>query len=408
MTDDVVSLTREQVLRYRWRANGLDAEAGSVPVDDPATLDLGVQDGLNRAGVIGLVNRGVTPEAAIAATSGFSSELALAWTVRGAPHYVRRADLADMQVAISPFSERDAFKRMLAAGKDLAAADTGAIEGMRVLATAMRDAMPRASRSSDASSSADTLVKGELSAILHEVLPRAYQVDCRPCGATHPHEQLFRLTALHAGLEHEPGTNPPRLRRARDWPRRKPGPAADPRRAPERVQVIRAYLRLLGPATPRDVATYLETNVGEVSPHWPDDVRDVKIGATTASVLTADLEALEAAAEPPRAADEQVRLVSGFDAVLAAKDRSLVVPERERQKQVWPVLGRPGVVAVDGDPIGVWRPASSKDRLTLRVELWGGLPTGRAGTRITGEIEAQGERIAAARSQRLTKVDIDV
>lgn len=223
----------------------------------------------------------------------------------------------------------------------------------------------------------------------------AYQVDCRPCNATHPHDQLFRIGALHAGLELEPGTNPPNLRRIPNWPRREPGFAADPLQASARMQVLRAYLNLLGPATPREVAAYLETNVVEVKAHWPTDVREVEVEGRSASVLADDIAAVEAAAD---ADASDLRLLSGFDLVMAAKDRELLIPDAKRRKEVWPVLGRPGVVAVDGMPVGVWRPKSAKQRLTVRVEMWDADAGGR------GQVEAQAERIAAARGQQLAKV----
>ncbi|WP_188726248.1 DNA glycosylase AlkZ-like family protein [Pseudoclavibacter endophyticus] len=404
MSATSMTVTREQALRYRWRATGLDAEPGDAVLPELAALDLGVQEGANAAGVIGLVNRGVTPAEAIRCTSGFTEELALAWTVRGAPQYIRRRDLADVEVAVSPFSDRDASKRVLLADRDFAAAAVEARDGMRVVATAMREALADAAVDAGATGESARMSKGELSGRLTATLPRPYLVDCRPCRATHPQEQLFRICALHAGVELEPGTNPPRLRIAPEWPERPVGPEDDPSSAPAALQVIRAYLHLLGPASPRDVAAFLETNVGEVKPRWPDDVREVEIDGHRASMLAADLDALAAAADAPAPRDAAVRLLSGFDLLLAAKDRERLVSDPIRRKQLWPVLGRPGVVAVDGDPVGVWRPRSKGKALTVRVELWGGSGSGRA--RHIDAIDTQAERIAQARDQRLSRVEI--
>ena len=52
------------------------------------------------------------------------------------------------------------------------------------------------------------MVKGEMSTRLTAVLDEPYLRDCVPCGATHVHEQSFRLAALRAGLEPEPGSSP--------------------------------------------------------------------------------------------------------------------------------------------------------------------------------------------------------
>ena len=96
-----------------------------------------------------------------------------------------------------------------------------------------------------------------------------------PCQAIHAWEVPFRISALYAGLELEPGTSPPVLRRVAGWPRRAPGPAEDPMAAPEHLQPIRNYLRFLGPASPQDVATFLDSPVAEVKAHWPDDAVEV-------------------------------------------------------------------------------------------------------------------------------------
>ena len=49
-------------------------------------------------------------------------------------------------------------------------------------------------------------------------LPEPYLRWCEGCGATHMYEMTFRLAALHAGLELEPETSPPVVRRIPRWP----------------------------------------------------------------------------------------------------------------------------------------------------------------------------------------------
>ena len=76
------------------------------------------------------------------------------------------------------------------------------------------------------------LVKGEVSTQLTARLDPPYLRYCGACKATHSWEVPFRIGALYAGLELEPGTSPPVLRRIPGWPRRAPGPAPDPMAAP--------------------------------------------------------------------------------------------------------------------------------------------------------------------------------
>src|SRR4051812_12676860 len=79
----VPTLRREQVLAFRGRAQQLARPAGTVA--DTAVLDLGVQDTGTDGASWALALRGVTdPDPA---------ELATVWTIRGAPHVYRRADL---------------------------------------------------------------------------------------------------------------------------------------------------------------------------------------------------------------------------------------------------------------------------------------------------------------------------
>jgi hypothetical protein len=67
---------------------------------------------------------------------------------------------------------------------------------------------------------------------------------------------------------------------------------------------------------------------------------------------------------------------------------------------LWPVLGRPGAVLVDGDLAGTWRPRQSGGRLTLAVQPWRKLPAS-----IRKAVTDQAERLADHRSVSLAGVD---
>ncbi len=126
---------------------------------------------------------------------------------------------------------------------------------------------------------------------------------------------------------------------------RLPPPASDP----GRCAPIRAYLRLLGPATPKHVAEYLDAPVREVTARWPDDAVEVRVEGERRWVLRQDAPRLSA--DPPRV----TRLLAPFDLFLQARDRSLLVPDQRRATQLWPVLGRSGAVLIDGELVGVRR-----------------------------------------------------
>jgi Winged helix DNA-binding domain len=373
-------MDRKQAIALRIHAQQLDRPSGAREVTDAAVLDLGVQDTGRDGASWALANRGVPLQSARQLEA--DPALALVWTLRGAPHYYRRADLLDVWVATSPFSDRDAAKRVIGADKPLTEAGIGVREGLAEVAARLHEVVP------------EPLAKGEVSTRLTAVLADPYLRDCVPCRARHSWEIPFRLGALYAGLELTPATSPPVLRPVPDWPRQEWGPAPDPLAAPERLQVIRAYLRLLGPASTRDVAAFLDAPLAEVKERWPPEAVAVDVDGRKAWMLPAG-----EAAEVPA---DLVRLLGPFDPLLQARDRDVLVPESARHKALWPALGRPGAVLVGTDLAGTWRPRAAGRRLTVRLGLW------RPLTRSTRDlVEQQAERLAAHRGLGLSGIEED-
>jgi hypothetical protein len=191
----------------------------------------------------------------------------------------------------------------------------------------------------------------------------------------------MRASFLAAGLELQPGTSPPVMQR-RTGAKRPSKPDLKALTA-----LVRAYLRLLGPATPAHAAGYLDARRADVEQAWPDDLVEVQLGKAT-TWLPAECEA--AFASPPQT--EVVRLLGGFDPYLQARDRDLIVPDKAVQKALWPVLGRPGAVFVDGEVAGAWRPKASGKKLTVVIEEFAPLPPP-----VREQIDAEAERVAAVR-----------
>ncbi len=357
-------MTRRDVLGFRLRAQQLDRESGSLA--DTAVLDIGVQDTGTDGARWALALRGVDGPA--------EEELATVWTIRGAPHVYRRTDLPGVAAATAPFSDADAGKRIFDAAKPLRAAGIGNLEALDVVAGALRSIVTT------------PMVKGEMSTRLTAVLDQPYLRFCVPCDATHAYEQPFRLSALRAGLELQPGTSPPVLR---------PIPGFAPAdEVPERLDVVRAYLRLLGPATPNLVAGYLDAPVRDVRARWPDDAVEVDVDGERRWLLA---ESLGLLGEPPRG----TRLLAPFDLHLQARDRSLLVEDGARARDLWRTLGRPGGVLVDGEVVGIWRARRAGSALAIEVTAWNG-----AGPVTRRAVEEQAERLAAFRGLRLRSLDV--
>jgi hypothetical protein len=368
---------RSEVVAYRIRAQQLDRAEAERALTDAAIFDFGVQDTGRDGASWALANRGVTVSGAAELES--SPDVALAWTLRSSPHYYRRAELADVLVATSPISDADAAKRLVGADKPLKAAGIKAREGLAEVAGGMRTVVTR------------PMAKGEVSTRLTPLLDEPYLRECRSCGTVHAWETPFRLSALYAGLELEPGTSPPVLRRVPGWTRRTPGPAEDPLAAPEHLQPIRNYLRFLGPATPKDVAAFLDAPVAEIKTHWPADAASVMVDGAERWWLPE----VETESDP-----ELVRLLGGFDLLLQGRDRQLLVPDASRHKALWPTLGRPGAVLVGTEIAGSWRPRTAGPRFTLRLELWT-----RIGKAARQRLEAEAVRLAGHRGLTLAGID---
>jgi len=358
------TLTRDELLAYRWHAQGLAAAPGSIDALDVPILDYGVQDtGPDGAGWA-LVQRGARTDDVHDA-----GRFALAWTIRAAPHLYRRSDLAALATAMRPMSEADASKRILNAAKALKAAGIQSTDALQHVSQAMREIVRQPT------------IKGEVSAALTEVLDPPYLRFCKPCDATHIYEMPFRLAALQAGLELQAGTSPPVLQPIPDWP----GPASAPS---ERTDLIHGYLRFYGPATPKQVATFLEAPVKDVVAHWPEDVVDIQLADEQRSALAMHVDDLSAAPRPTGC-----RLLGPYDLYLQGRDREFLVADPAHRKALWPTLGRPGAIVNNGEVIGTWRPKAAGKHLSLRIESWLALSK-----KTRAEIDAQGELLADYRS----------
>ncbi|MBE7189127.1 crosslink repair DNA glycosylase YcaQ family protein, partial [Jatrophihabitans endophyticus] len=306
----MLTVDRAQVLAYRVAAQGLHRDASGV--GELAVLDLGVQEAMGQpAGYAFAARLPADVDLAPGAMAiGPGNELAFGWTLRGAPHVHRRADLDRLAAALWPMSEADAAGRLNETGPSVARAGIPALEqfGLAV------DAMHAVVRSSIAKGAASTAV----TAALPDVMAR----DCRPCRARHVSDSAMRSTALAAGVEIEPGTNPPVLvhrPRARR-PKRTDGAAL--------AGLAESYLRLLGPARPADVAGYLECRRADlVEQGWPDGLDEVSVDGRTCWLPSSAIDALRDPREP-----DVVRLLGPFDPYLQARDRDLLVPDSTMHK----------------------------------------------------------------------------
>jgi hypothetical protein len=360
-----VQIVREQVLGYRVAAQGLDRSGrsvGALPV-----LDLGIQDSGAEAARLAFDAR--LPKKPPADGIGPGKPLALTWSLRGAPHVHRRRDLDALAGALFPLSEADARGRLNETGPSVQRAGIPALEQYAIAVAAMREVVTAAT------------AKGAASTAVTKRIPKVMWRDCRACRAEHISDSAMRTATLAAGLELQPDTSPPVLA---------PRPGARPAQdvdVPALQRLIIAYLALLGPATVAEAAGYLEARRADVERVWPEGLVEVSVAGRAAWLPEQRLAELKRAPQP-----ELVRLLGPFDPYLQARDRDLIVPDRSVHKALWPVLGRPGVLFVDGEVVGTWRTRASGSKLTVAVAAFAPLPPP-----VWRQVEAEAERVAAVR-----------
>jgi hypothetical protein len=353
-----VRVDRAQVMAYRVAALGLAARGKQRP-GDLAVLDLGVQE--------------YTPDSMrVALAARTSAELSddrliMVWAARGAPHLHRRKDLKSLMAALWPVSDADAAAR-IKSGQIPDAGKLG-IGAFTATATAFREVVTT------------SMPRGEVSTEVSARVPKELVYDCRSCRARHIAGNVWQHSGLAGGIEVEARGKDATLGPIRNLP----GP---PTGNTGIGGLISTYLRLLGPATPVEVAKYFGSATAEMKKVWPDGLTEVSVDGRKGWLPSAAMAGLTSA-EPVAG----VRLLPPMDALLQARDRDLLVPDKKRQKEIWRILGNPGALLVDGEVAGVWRAKmAGRKRVDLSVTPFGALP---AKTRKA--VEAEGAEVARAR-----------
>ncbi len=367
----VPEVSRTQVLAHRIAAQQLDRSADAAT--ELAVVDLGLQD--TPSGSAAQVLAARLPETA-AADPYDGRRWTSVWGVRGAPHVHRRGDLRDLAAALWPLDAGDAAARLAGTGTHLRKHGVDSLEVLAATAAAYEEVVT------------DEMSKGEASAALTERAPDEASSWCRGCQAHHISDQLMRLAALPGGARLVPGRRSATLAPIPRW-----SGAPTERRGLDRL--ILAYLALHGPASKGDVASYLGTTQRAIAPSWPDDeVEEVSVDGRTAFLPASDLDALADAPAP-----RLTRLLPRSDPWMLARDRDVTVPDRARHEVLWPVLGHPGAVLVDGEVVAAWRTRASGRRLAITVEAFEALSA-----RTRAEIETEAERIATCRAAEAVSV----
>ncbi len=360
------AVTRAQALAHRVRVHGLDR--ADVAVDELAVWDLGLQDSPAGSAAQSLAARLAGQFSAVPDLAN-TQRYRTVWGTRGAPIVVHAGDVASFAAALWPIDQVDAISRLAGNGQQFRKSGLDPIEAIRVAARVMHDVVT------------EPMTKGVVSTEVSAIIPDEYITWCRGCQAHHLGDQLMRVAGLPGGLQLVRGATPATLERIDGWTGVPHGQAgAD--------GLVRAYLRLYGPAVPVDVGAFLQSSGKAVKSVWPDHLAEVRLDGIKAWLPEEDVDDL-LAAEPTTGL---VRLLPRSDPWLLARDRTLTVPDPAVRKVLWPAIGWPGGVLVDGEIAAAWRTRAKGKRISLEIE-----PFTPLSAKTKKAIEAESAIVAASR-----------
>jgi hypothetical protein len=393
-----------KVLAFRATAHHLTARLPRA--DWAGALDVGLQDTPPGSGPLALAARVEGVDAGTwEAERVAARHLVVSWSLRGAPFGHRAGDHDLFSVAALPTDERSWLTLLSWTRKMPAEIGMGPGDAVALVAGEVESLL-----------SESPMTKADLSTALRKRLPERLLPWCRGCKVHHVHEQVLRTAALFGGFVFgEDAGDRFTLVRADEWlaVRRRAGSAsswawpqpAAARAATLRLGILRRYLAWYGPADAAMFAGWLGVSTADGTRRMAEAeeagaLAPVSItgGRATTWLHVDDVGRFRAI----RASDARgVRLIPTSDPYLQQRDREVLVEDPRRQKQVWTVLGSPGVVVVDGTAGGTWRAQKKGARLTIRVTPFE--PMRPADIR---GIEAEAEHVARARGTDLAGVTV--
>jgi hypothetical protein len=227
------------------------------------------------------------------------------------------------------------------------------------------EALARVVEAADAELAGGVRSTSELSAAMTARLPEM-SYRCERCHSRHIYEELFRLPGAVGTycLMPRSGRGVTYVR-TDEWLGRKVPAFGTPEAEDAGRELLRRFLRCYGPATPGDFAGWVRIGTADARRRFTelaDDMQEVSWDGRTGSVLRADVDEL-VGPRPPSG----VRLLPPGDPYLLARDRATLVPDPSTRRVVWPAVGAPGTLVVDGEIVATWR--SQKKGTVLRIQI---------------------------------------
>jgi Winged helix DNA-binding domain len=326
----------DQVLAFRVAGHHLDRRVGA----EEAVAAIGLQEYPPGWGAL----------AALRARSleAMPADVVQVNSFRGSPYVVPSADVRVFTAALVP-SDEAGLRALVgsATSKEAGEEGFGVGEALSLVAAAARDGL-----------AAGPLGRDDFHQALRERLPAGLLPWCRGCQSHHVRPGFWRaLGPLEVTVMPEKAT----------WALASP-PSMSLEDA--RAELVRRFLRVYGPASPSDLASWAQTGSAHAKQLFEgvaDELVPAAVEGRRGFVLGSDVARLES---PPPASG--VRLLGGYDPWVAQPDRSsLVGGDDALRKKLFPSVGRPGVVLVNGVMAGIWKGRKQGATLELSVDWLG-------------------------------------
>jgi hypothetical protein len=361
MTSDVV--TREQVLTFRLQRHNLVRRLAAGSLEEAAAV-CGIQNSPPGAALLALHARveGVTG-AALDQALLVDKRLVQLWSVRSAPLIVPASDTAAFTLGLLPHGEKELLFFIKGAKEHLSQLGMTAGELVAATSAALHEVLDNRELTKDE-------LGIELSRRVAVHVPAGQLALWNsPDEWGHFGESLVRFALYVVALQdafcvisHKAG--PATFVHSDQWLGR---PSAQPSPELAAVELLRRYLAAYGPSTVQHYAAWAGIAAVQAQRTWGQlaaELTGVKLAGKTLWVRSSDLPLLQASSLP-----EGVRLLPPHDPYLAARDRTLLVPDKTVHGQIWRAVGNPGIVLLHGEIVAMWR--AQKKGTTLRVDVTG-------------------------------------
>lgn len=386
------AILREQILAFRLQRHNLARRLPAGSLVEAAAV-CGIQNSPPGAALLSLHARvEEVSAAALDATLLGQKRLVQLWSVRAAPLLVPVEDAAIFTHGLLPQDEAELRFFIKGAGDHLRRLDMTASELVAATGAALYETLD-----------GRQLTKDELGVELSLRLAPQIPADRltlwnSPDEWGHFGESLVRfalyavaLQGMFCVISHRGG--PATFVRSDQWLGH-PFPAAEPAAAAR--ELVLRYLAAYGPSTMQDLAQWAGIAPSRARRTWQLAVArlvPVSLGGRELWLLRDDLPVLQAAALP-----EGVRLLPPHDPYLAARDRTLLLPDKKLHAQVWRVAGSPGVVLYGGEIVATWQAQKKGSALQVGVTAYDRMPG------LQDAVEAEAAALARLRSCRRADV----